>query len=292
MGIIVQIGPVAQAIFNGVDTALFLTSTLVQIPVMVATLLLIVCQLGVCSDRQQSYNMKRIHNIIFKIAHHVYRFIPVDRSFEIPRFVMFGFVAPIYYSYHLLVFAVIIIVALLYEFWQTLFISSMIPCDHNNSTDDCVTMNIQLKPAINSTVTILASIVFVYTIGLELILKLSGGKMAYDDLFVTKLRSIKRLIRVILAFSTQLFFIFLKVFFVIYFIIVYFFGDVSNTVFLDHDGLFVTSLFIDVFFFVMLTPWFMFEKLTTEEFELIKELNEKHDEEDCEEETLFTRESQ
>ncbi len=287
MGVVIELGLGAQAFFHAVETVLFLTSTLIQMPIIIVVLLLIVCELGVCTDRIQSYNMKRIHNIIFNITHHLYRFIKVDRSFEIPRFVMFSYVAPIYYTYHILVFSIIIAIALMYEFWQTLFISNMAPCVINNSTS-CIAINIQIRPALNSAVTILAAIVFFYTIGLELLLKLSGGKMTYDDLFVPKLKSFRRLFRVILAFSAQLFVVFLKLFFFIYFIIVYFSGNISNTVFLDTDGLFTTSLLIDVLFFVMLTPWWMFDKLTNEEFQLLKEENEKH-EEDHDEETIFSR---
>ena len=252
-------------------------------------LVLVVKQLHTCANgEQQPHNVKLINRLFFTVASTVYPFIPADRSFEVPRFVLFGFLAPVYYAYHLLTFGFAILLACVYMFWSALFISSMTPCniDSGNSTSGCVFIDIRLQAGVDAALLSVSAIILVYSVSLKTLLKLTGGKIAYDDLFTGQRKDCPRLSRIATAIAAQILTVcFLKPSFTLLFVVVYFGGSVTalQNYPINRDGWFTLSLAIDVLFFVMLTPWFLFDKIDTssEQFRL---LGSDHMEEEEEEE--------
>lgn len=277
MGITFHPSATVLDFFEGIETVLFLCLVLVQTPVILVLLYCCVCQLRLfksTNDDDLSYISKTINNMVFNITHSMYQFIKYDDSFEVPRFVMFGFIAPIYYSYHLLVFGIVFMVSFVYQFWESLFISSqtMVPCDGNSTSiiDDnmaplCVSIDIKVRATFNIVLTTSASIVIVYTAALKFLLRFTGGKKTFDRMVNRiKVKPFTRL-KFYFAVSVQLFVVFIvKPSFTVYFIVAYFQLLPIDSVF-DHEGWFTTGLFVDVIFFVMLTPWFLFEKIDHKE---------------------------
>ena len=214
------------------------------------------------------------------------------------RFVIFDFKAPLWYAYHLLVFSIVMAVYCLYQVWETLFIASRGPCEEEwrlsvNDTD-CVMMEIKINPAINAVITMLGTILLIYALTLRGLLGLTGGKITCREDVGTRRSKGLRLVRIILAIGIQVTVVLAKLVFVFWFISVQL-GWISTRNRLDHNGWFTYSVLLDVLLFVVLTPWFMFQRNEMEEgawFSIPLKTMEDNSEGSDEEEILVTREKQ
>lgn len=289
MGIIFNPSVGLLEFFQVVETILFLTLVLVQTPVILVLLYCCVCQLRLFksadNDSDASYYSKRVNNNVFHLTCSLYQFLHYDDSFEVPRLVIFGFIAPIYYTYHLLVFGIVFFVSCLYQFWESLFISSQstVPCD-TDDTATCVSIDIKVRDTFNIILTTVAAIIIVYTAALKFLLKCTEGKHKLNCLNKGSKVKYSRL-KLYFAITVQLLVVFVvKPVFTIYFILVYFHILPIDSIF-DHEGWFTTALFIDVIFYAMLTPWFLFVKesrtstTTTEGFEPVSTKEDEEKEE-------------
>ena len=293
MGLIVYPSEDTLWFIDNVDTLLLYMCVLVQTPLALMILLFTLVLLGTCHERVLSYNETQFNRFVFSIAHRLYQFIKTDTTYEVPRFVMFGFVAPVCYTYHLLVFGIVMVVSCVHQVWETLFITSRGPCDDDwmdmNDTD-CVMLDIKINPPINAGIAVLAVIILVYTLALKGLMKLTGGKLTSKEIFGAKRVFGLRFVRVMIAVEIQVAVVLTKLTFVFYFISVQL-GGISTRNRLDRNGWFAFSLLLDILLFVMLTPWFLFQRLPNEGeegeqgFSMLK--SSKGDTSD--EDTIFTK---
>ena len=275
MGIKVTEHSTVLQVFENVEGVLYLTSVLILSLVLICFLLLVVAPIALIVQNN-ACALRKIRNlniIVFKITKYIFRFLKVDRSMDVPRFVMFGYRAPVYYTYHLLVVSVMIAAYCLRQFWNITFLSAKVPttCDDtlNVSNDtQCFLLNIKSIQAVTSLISLVAAIVFVYAFLLEILLKFSKGKESCHNLCDKTRKSCLRLLRVIVTLLTQVFTVFvIKGIYIAYFIATDYGQDTSNALF-DKSSWFVWSLLVDVLCFVMLTPWFFFEKITEQNADL------------------------
>ena len=257
-------------VLNDVENVLYLASVITLSPLLILLLLLLVAPVSALAWNNDVVRKKlnRLNIIIFKITKYLYRPLSVDKSGDIPRFIIFGYITPIYYTYHLLSFALLIAVYCLHQFWEVTFLSSqqMVDCDEDqiarstqNSTE-CIVLSLRTIQASSSVVALVAAIIFVHLFVLEIFLKFSGGKESFRNL-ANKKNNYFRLVRIIFTIIVQFFFIVVgRVVYIVYFVAADY-GKGTRINLFDRHGWFTISLLIDDISFVMLTPWFLFEKV-------------------------------
>ena len=205
----------------------------------------------------------------FKVAKYIYRPLKKDRTGEVPRFIILGFLTPVYYTYQLLVFALVLAAYVLSVFWSVTFLSSAqtTECTVNRtletSATQCVVLSLKIIEGVTSSVSMVASVLFLHLFVLEIVLKFSGGKATFDKLLLGNCNVInrKRWLRIaVLVFCQFVWLVGGKVAFFVYYIITDRGRGTSINLF-DQQGWFTIALLIDDIGFVMITPWFAFEKI-------------------------------
>lgn len=256
-------------VLNDVENVLYLISVIILSPCLILLLLFVIAPISaIALNNNNIWNkFRRLNIVIFKITKYIYRPLSVDKSLVVPRFIIFGFVTPVYYTYHLLAFAILIAVYSLHQFWQITFLSSqqMADCDEDmllratTNTTECIVLSVRSIQASTAVVSLIAAIIFVHLFVLEIFLKFSGG-IGSVRLARSKNGGI-RLIRVIITIIVQIIIIIVgRTIFIAYFVTADY-GEDTNISLFDRGGWFTMSLLIDDISFVMLTPWFMFERI-------------------------------
>ena len=253
---------------NRIDNILYLISVLVIQPLLVVLLLFVIVPAVYLFKDRQTDRTKQLSIVVFKIVHYIYRFIPVDRTGDVPRFVLYGFLAPVSYNYILLYTTIMVGSNCLYWFWSTAFITTEASCDNNTAgcieascNTSCVDIEFNGIRGFRLAVSLFAAIVFVYAFAFELLLKFSRGKALCQHC-----GGRKWCFKMIIVMGAQFLLIFVaKPYYISNFIAAHFTNDATVEAINERHTSYSTSLILDVLCFVMLTPWWIFEKKTSTE---------------------------
>ncbi len=268
MGIEVLPDAHVVTVLNDVKEVLYFLAVTVASHLLVLLLVLVVLPLSVLASRSRRFwlRLKPINIVAFKVAKYIYRPLKTDRTGEVPRFIILGFLTPVYYTYQLLIFALVMVAYVLYQFWLITFLSSaqIAECTVNRTLEtnatQCIVLSLRIIQGLNSSVSLVAAIVFVHLFVLEIVLKFSGGKATFDKLLLGGCKR-KRWLRIaVLVFCQFVWVVGGKVAFFVYFFITDY-GRGSSVNLFDQQGWFTIALLIDDIGFVMITPWFAFEKI-------------------------------
>ena len=268
MGIEVLPDAHVVTVLNDVKEVLYFLAVTVASHLLVLLLVLVVLPLSVLASRSHRFwlRLKPINIVAFKVAKYIYRPLKKDRTGEVPRFIILGFLTPVYYTYQLLVFALVLAAYVLSVFWSVTFLSSAqtTECTVNRtletSATQCVVLSLKIIEGVTSSVSMVASVLFLHLFVLEIVLKFSGGKATFDKLLLGGCKR-KRWLRIaVLVFCQFVWVVGGKVAFFVYFFITDY-GRGSSVNLFDQQGWFTIALLIDDVAFVMITPWFAFEKI-------------------------------
>ena len=262
---------------NGFERLLYFFSILVVTPLLVFALLFILLPgaLIIRNRLDDKKLIKKTHILVFQTTQSVYsRFVKVDRSAKVPRFIIFDYIAPISFTYLILYTGIMIVINMFYMFWAVALssVKEEIPCDNSSPPNitDCVKLSIDINGGISAATSLFLSIVLVYTLTLKILLKVSGGKQSCQSLTGGDKCSKNLFWRVALTISVQLFFIF-----VAKFVFIAYWGKSNfDPAFIPFNraNAYTFSLLIDVVCFALLTPWCYFEKIEPKEEEQATEM--------------------
>ncbi len=258
-------------VLHDVKEVLYFLAITVASHLLVLLLVLVVLPLSVLASRSHRFwlRLKPINIVAFKVAKYIYRPLKTDRTGEVPRFIVMGFLTPVYYTYQLLVFALVMVAYVLYQFWLITFLSSAqtTECTVNRTLEtnatQCIVLSLKIIQGVSSSVSLVAAVVFLHLFVLEIFLKFSGGKVTCDKLLLGGCNIINRMrwLRIaVLVFCQFVWVVGGKVAFFVYFFITDYGRGTSVNLF-DQQGWFTIALLIDDVAFVMITPWFAFEKI-------------------------------
>ena len=238
---------------------------------VVLLLVLVVLPLSVFASKSHRFwlRLKPINIVAFKVVKYIYRPLKTDYTGGVPRFIIMGYLTPVYYTYQLLGFTLVMVPYVLYSFWTVTFLSSAqtTECTVNRTLEanatQCIVLSLRVIQGASSSVSLVAAIVFVHLFVLEIFLKFSGGKATFDKLLLGDCNIINRMRWVLIAVLMFCQFVWLvggKFAFFVYFYITDNSKGTSVNLF-DEQGWFTISLLIDDIAFVLITPWFTFEKI-------------------------------
>lgn len=264
---------------NDIDNILYLLSVIIVQPLLVVLLVIIIPMVylfnGCYTDR-----MARLHVAVYNIVHYIYRVIPVDYTEAVPRFVLYGYLSPIEYSYILLYTSIMVGCNCLYWFWNTAFIITTVSCNitsyitidnsgyisnstidggYNSSIDsNCISIEFNGIRGAHSAVSLFAAIVVVYAFALEILLKFTKGKaLCTGNGCATRISSYKLgiviLVQVVLLFVA-------KPYYISNIIAANYTNDIAVEAINERHSSYSLSLILDTLCFVMMTPWWLFEK--------------------------------
>ena len=238
---------------------------------VVLLLVLVVLPLSVFASKSHRFwlRLKPINIVAFKVVKYIYRPLKTDYTGGVPRFIILGYLTPVYYTYQLLGFTLVIAPYVLYSFWTITFLSSAqtTECTVNRTLEtnatQCIVLSVRFIQGVSSSVSMVAAIVFVHLFVLEIVLKFSGGKATFDKLLLGDCSIVNRMHWVRIAVSVFGQFVWLvggKFAFYVYFNITDNGKGTSINLF-DEEGWFTISLLFDDIVFVLITPLFTFEKI-------------------------------
>ena len=247
---------------NGFERVLFYFTTLALTPLLM--LILLIVFLATVSVYLKCLPEKGKINAINKFAFHVARFLLsqiLDHDKEQLKFVLFGRIAPIGFTFVLLCTSILIIANMFYEFFSVMLssVKEQIPCDNSSSLNitNCVDLRVDINEGIITATSLSVFISVVYGTTVKVLLPCSGGRKSF--LSATSNASCSNLSfwRVLITICVQVFFISVtKLAFIAYWATTGFSPSLNQ---LNEANAYTVALVIDVICFGLFTPWCLFE---------------------------------
>ena len=249
---------------NGFECVLFYMyfTTLALTPLLIFILLIVfLATVGVFEMcLHKNGKVKAINKFAFWAIHFFFSHI-LDHDKQQLKFVLFGHIAPVGFSYLLLCTSILIIVNMFYRFCSVMLssVEEQIPCDNSSSLNitDCVDLRVDINKGIIAATSLSVFISVVYGTTLKVLLHFSGGRKFFQSAKSDASCSNPSLWRVIITVCVQIFFISVaKLVFIAYWATTGFSPSLNQ---LTEANAYTVALVIDVICFGMLTPWCYFE---------------------------------
>ena len=247
---------------NGFERVLFYFTTLALTPLLMLILLIVfLASVGVyLKCLPDKGKIKAINKFAFWVTHFLFSHILKNDKQQL-KFVLFGFLAPVGFSYLLVCTSILIIVNMFYRFFSVTLssVEEQIPCDNSSSLNitDCVDLRVDINKGIIAATSLSVFVSVVYGATVKVLLLLSGGRKSFQSAKSDASCSNPSLWRVIITICVQVFFISVaKLAFIAYW------ATTGFSPLLDHKDVanaYVIALVIDVIRFGLFTPWCYFE---------------------------------
>ena len=197
---------------NGFERVLFYFTTLALTPLLMLILLIVfLATVGVylmCLHDKRK--IKAINKFAFWVTHFLFSHI-LDHDKQQLKFVLFGHIAPVGFSYLLLCTSILIIVNMFYRFCSVTLssVEEQIPCDNSSSLNitDCVDLSFDINKGIIAATSLSVFISVVYGTTLKVLLHFSGGRKSFQSAKSDASCANPFLWRVLITVCVQIFFI-------------------------------------------------------------------------------------
>ena len=213
--------------------------------------------------------LSKINTWVFHVAKCIFKFLKTDKSKRSPRFIVFGYIAPVIYTYFLLYVLMIVSVYSLTLFWEFGFTKNIkyVPCNSTADDDsslDCAKITIQIGDGIGAAIACLLFSIFLLTIETRLLLTCSGGKINCRNRFgCNKTFYIFRIVtliscQVILPIVSR------SLFYAYLFDVNFGVSEDSSTDANDENAITYLAVIVDTLSLGLLMPWCLFMKMESQ----------------------------